>query len=71
MLKFLENLKPLNTFITFTHCDKVDESEMNEEYIKDKLKSIKKYTKLTIPFENVVLFDKTKASLDKFVEDFV
>lgn len=72
MQKFLENLEPLNTFIVFTHCDRVDEeTTLDEKYIKDKLKSIKKYTKLEIPFENVILFDKTMDSLEDFVENMV
>jgi hypothetical protein len=53
MLKFLDNLKPLNTFIVFTHCDKAgedDEVTIDEAFIKSKLESIKKYTKLDIPF---------------------
>jgi vacuolar-type H+-ATPase subunit I/STV1 len=74
MLKFLENLKPLNTFIVFTHCDKASENDevtINEAFIKDKLESIKKYTKLIIPFENVVLFEKTSESLTDFIENMV
>lgn len=32
---------------------------------------MKKYVKLDIPKENVVLFDKTKESLEEFVNNFV
>jgi len=68
MKKFLENLKPLNTFICFTHCD---ESDIDEEFIRAKLASLKKYGKLEIPEENVILFDKNVKSLKEFVANMV
>jgi GTPase involved in cell partitioning and DNA repair len=70
MKKFLDNLKPKNTFIVFTHCDKNSEQK-DEEFIKKKLASLKKFVDLDIPFENVVLFDKTKECLEEFVEKMV
>jgi hypothetical protein len=43
---FLDNLKPKNTFIVFTHCD---ENKPDEKFLIAKLASMKKYGKLEIP----------------------
>ena len=51
MKKFLDNLKPENTFICFTHCD---ENKIDKTFIKAKLNSLKKFGDLEIPFENVI-----------------
>ena len=70
MSTFLENLKPKNTYICFTHCDMMGndgEVVIDETFIKSKLASFKKYGKIDIPFENVVLFDKSIDSLKEFV----
>jgi hypothetical protein len=70
MKTFLENLKPKNAYICFTHCDMMNnegEEVIDEVFIKSKLASFKKYGKIDIPFENVVLFDKTIESLEEFV----
>ena len=68
MKKFLDNLKPANTFICFTHCD---ESCPTKEFIDEKLASYKKYGKLEIPEENIILFDRTQESLQDFVASMV
>lgn len=68
MKKFLENLKPLNTFICFTHCD---ESHIDDKFIKEKLASFKKFGKLEIPEDNVILFSKNVDSLKEFVANMV
>lgn len=36
MSKFMAGLKPVNTFLAFTHCD---EAKPEEEFIKDKMNS--------------------------------
>jgi hypothetical protein len=51
MKKFLENLKPICTFLIITHCD---EKQPDAVFIKNKLDSIKKYCGLEIPATNVV-----------------
>lgn len=68
MKKFLDNLKPENTFICFTHCDL---KETTEKLITSKLASIKKYCKLEIPNENIIKFANSVESLQDFVENFV
>lgn len=60
MNKFLEKLRPQNTYLCFTHCDK----QMPEEkWVLKKLKSLVKYGGVDIPLSNVIYFDKTKESL--------
>ena len=68
MKKFLDNLKPKNTFVVFTHCDW---DKPTDEFIKEKLASLKTYCELDVPAANAVLFDKTKESLEEFVSKFV
>jgi len=68
MKNFLEGLKPKNTFICFTHCD---ENKIDDKFIKEKLKSLIKYGKIEIPFENVIKFNKTQESLESFVKNMV
>lgn len=68
MRKFLDNLKPENTFICFTHCDTKDPTD---SFLKGKIASIKKYCKLEVPEENIIKFSKTVESLESFVENFV
>jgi hypothetical protein len=65
MKKFLENLKPANTYICFTHCD---QGQPTEKFKKEKIKSLKTYGELEIPEANVIFFDNTKESLKGFVE---
>lgn len=72
IIKFLEHLEPENTFIVFTHCEEDNAAiKPDSKYIKDKLASFKKYTKLNIPIDNVVLFDKTSLSLEEFIDNMV
>lgn len=68
MRKFLDNLKPINTYLCFTHCD---ESPPTAKFIKDKLGSLKKFGHLDIPPGNVIKFDKTKESLEVFIDEMV
>ena len=68
MNKFLENLKPMNTFLCFTHCDK---HTIDDEFIKEKVNSLKKFGKIEIPEENVILFRKNMKSLESFVANMV
>jgi len=42
MKKFLENLKPENTYICFTHCDE-SKPPITMEFVKEKIASLKKY----------------------------
>ena len=66
--KFIEHLKPENTFIVLTHCDL---TKPDLGYIRNKLRSIKTYTNLDIPIDNVVLFNKTSNSLEEFIANMV
>ena len=68
MKKFLDNLKPQNTFICFTHCD---EKKVDQKFIKEKIASLKRYGDLEIPEDNIILFDKTQKSLEEFVANMV
>lgn len=68
MKKFLENLKPKNTFLCFTHCD---ENDADEKFMKEKRQSLKKFGDLEVPEENVIKFEKSKESLEEFVAKFV
>lgn len=70
MKSFLDHLQPDNTFICFTHCDH-EAAKPDKNFIAKKIKALKKYTKLEIPLENVILFDKTKESLKDFVSKMV
>ena len=40
-----------------------------QKFIEEKIQSFKKYINLEIPEKNVILFDKTKESLEEFVEN--
>ena len=66
MKKFIDHLKTDNIFIAFTHCDN-EKSKVDEDFINKKLASLKKFMKLEIPKENIILFDKTSDSLEEFV----
>jgi predicted GTPase len=70
MANFLKGLKAENTFIIFTHCDL---QKPKEDFIEKKIKSLEKYCgeDLTIKRDNVILFEKTKESLQNFVDNFV
>lgn len=70
MQTFLEGLKPLNTFLCFTHCDVMKET-IDDKFFTQKMKSITKYTKLKINEDNRIKFDLTKESLEDFVANFV
>jgi len=67
MKSFLDGLKPRNTFICFTHCDKLKD----DKFFTAKIKSISKYTNLEIPNHNVIKFDYTAESLKDFVANMV
>ena len=66
--KFLEDLKPENIYLCFTHCDK---NPPDETFIKAKIASYKKYGQIEIPEKNVITFDNTKESLEDFVANIV
>lgn len=70
MKKFIDGLNPENIFIMYTHCDS-SEAKLTTEFVNKKLKALKTYAKLSIPKENVVKFNKTKESLEGFVENFI
>lgn len=70
MKKFIDGLNPQNIFIMYTHCDSA-KVELNTEFVNKKIKALKTYAKLSIPEENVVKFNKTKQSLEHFVENFI
>ena len=50
-----------------THCDKI---KPDQPWITSKLAALTRYTGVTIPEENVVLFDKTRESLENFAQHF-
>jgi len=64
----LEGLKPINTYLVLTHCDK---SMPDSKFIARKVKSFEEYGEIIIPQENVVLFDFSMESLEEFVENIV
>ena len=68
MKTFLDDLQPENTFVAFTHCDN---SGVKGDFKQQKLASLLKYGKLTIPPENVIEFDNTVESLQDFVDNMV
>ena len=61
----IDNVEPKNTFMILTHCDLLKPSE---EVISGKLGSFNRYGPLKIQPENVVEFDDSTKSLEKFVE---
>jgi hypothetical protein len=60
----IDNTKPENTFMILTHCD-IDKP--SETLIQGKLESFKKYGPLEIKPENVINFDNSTKSLEKFI----
>lgn len=63
--KLFANYKPKNVFLVVTHCDlKVPE----EELIQGKLASFKNNGNVTIPRDNVILFNNTQESLIPLLE---
>jgi hypothetical protein len=63
---FLENLEPENTFVVFTHCDH-PEAKKRVKFTTKKVESLRKASGINIPKGNVILFDKTKESLEELV----
>jgi GTP-binding protein EngB required for normal cell division len=61
----IDNVEPKNTFMILTHCDLLKPSE---KVISGKLASFNRYGPLKIQPENVVEFDDSTKSLEKFVE---
>ena len=64
----LRNLQHKYIFLVLTHCD---QKMPDKAFITNKIRSLKKYTDVDIPEENVVLFEKSKESLVEFTNKFV
>lgn len=62
--RMIDNTKPENTFMILTHCDR---EKPSEALISGKLSSFKKYGPLEIKPENVINFDNSTKSLEKFI----
>lgn len=60
----IDKAKPENTFMILTHCDI---NKPSETLISGKLSSFKKYGPLEIKLENVINFDNSTKSLEKFI----
>jgi hypothetical protein len=62
--KFFANVDESRVFLVLTHCD----FEMpSPDFIGRKLASIREYSGLGIPQSNVILFSKTKESLEPLI----
>ena len=62
--RMIDNTKPENTFMILTHCDI---EKPSEKLVSGKLSSFKKYGDLEIKPENVINFDNSTKSLEKFI----
>lgn len=61
----IENASPKNTFMILTHCDLL---KPTEKLIQGKRDSFMRFGPLEIQHENVVEFDNSTKSLEKFIE---
>jgi hypothetical protein len=58
LMNFLVNFSPDRVFLVITHCD-IYPDAVTEEYVAGKLESLKTFSGLDIPRDNVILLENT------------